>query len=146
MSKCINIFIGFDQKEAIAYHTFSQSLIERSSVPLSITPLADNTLNIYKEKHTDGSNAFIYSRFLVPYLSNFKGKSVFLDGDMVINDDLNNLFNEYDDKYAVQVVGMLFVLFRKWYSVALLSVTVFEISNFISEIISNVSEMEFREK
>ena len=37
-----NIFIGFDQKEAIAYHTFVQSLIENSSIPLSITPLSEN--------------------------------------------------------------------------------------------------------
>ena len=37
MSKLLNIFVGFDQKEAIAYHTFVQSIIEKSSIPLSIT-------------------------------------------------------------------------------------------------------------
>ena len=40
-SKLNNVFVGFDQKEAIAYHTFVQSLIERSSIPLSITPLSE---------------------------------------------------------------------------------------------------------
>ena len=45
MSKLLNVFVGFDQKEAIAYHTFVQSVIETSSVPLSITPLAENNLN-----------------------------------------------------------------------------------------------------
>ena len=30
MSKLLNIFVGFDQKEAIAYHTFVQSIIENS--------------------------------------------------------------------------------------------------------------------
>ena len=28
MSKLLNIFVGFDQKEAIAYHTFVQSIIK----------------------------------------------------------------------------------------------------------------------
>ena len=48
-----NIFIGFDQKEAIVYHTFVQSLIENSSIPLSITPLAENNL-IGIEQHLLG--------------------------------------------------------------------------------------------
>ena len=47
MSKMLNIFVGFDQKEAIAYHTFVQSIIEKSSIPLSITPLAENNLDDY---------------------------------------------------------------------------------------------------
>ena len=51
--------IGFDQREAVAYHTFCQSILERASQPVSFTPLALNTLNSYVEKHTDGSNAFI---------------------------------------------------------------------------------------
>ena len=49
MSNLLNIFIGFDQKEAIAYHTFVQSLIENSTIPLSITPLAENNLDHYTE-------------------------------------------------------------------------------------------------
>ena len=58
----------------------------------------------YKEEHKDGSNAFIYSRFLVPYLSNFRGKALFIDGDMIVNKDLNELFNLFDKNCAVQVV------------------------------------------
>jgi lipopolysaccharide biosynthesis glycosyltransferase len=104
VSKCIKIFVGFDQKEAIAYHTFSQSLIQRSSIPLSITPLADNTLNMYNETHQDGTNKFTYSRFLIPYLMNFKGFAIFADGDMVCQSDIKKLYDLYDKDYAVQVV------------------------------------------
>ena len=68
LSNLLNIFVGFDQKEAIAYHTFVQSIIEKSSIPISITPLAENNLDEYSEEHTDGTNKFTYSRFLVPYL------------------------------------------------------------------------------
>ena len=54
MSKLLKIFVGFDQKEAIAYHTFTQSLIECSSIPLSIVPLAENNLNFYDENILTG--------------------------------------------------------------------------------------------
>ena len=104
MSKLLNIFIGFDQKEAIAYHTFVQSLIEKSSVPLSIIPLAENNLNFYNESHSDGTNKFTYSRFLIPYLMNYNGWAIFVDGDMVCLSDIKELTSYFDPKYAVSVV------------------------------------------
>ena len=104
MSKCLNIFVGFDQKEAVAYHTFVQSLIENSTIPLSITPLAENNLYMYTEKHNDGTNKFTYSRFLIPYLMNFNGWAIFADGDMISTSDIKKLKEYFDPKYAVQVV------------------------------------------
>ena len=104
MSKLLNIFVGFDQKEAIAYHTFVQSIIEKSSIPLSITPLAENNLDHYSEQHTDGTNKFTYSRFLVPYLMDFKGWAIFADGDMVCLSDLRDLKQFFDPNIAVSVV------------------------------------------
>ena len=104
MSNLLNIFIGFDQKEAIAYHTFVQSLIENSTIPLSITPLAENNLDHYTEKHTDGTNKFTYSRFLVPYLMNFKGWAIFADGDMVCLSDIKILKSYFDPNKAVSLV------------------------------------------
>ena len=88
MSNLLNIFVGFDQKEAVAYHTFVQSLIENSTIPLSITPLAENNLDNYAEKHTDGTNRFTYSRFLVPYLMDFKGWAIFADGDITTSGNI----------------------------------------------------------
>ena len=104
MSKLLKIFIGFDQKEAIAYHTFTQSLIECSSIPLSIVPLAENNLNFYDEKHTDGTNKFTYSRFLIPYLMGYDGWAIFFDGDMVCLSDLKKLKKFFNPNYAVSVV------------------------------------------
>jgi len=63
LNNIIKIVIGFDQREAVAYHTFCQSIIEHASIPVSFIPLAINTLKDYKETHTDKSNDFIYSRF-----------------------------------------------------------------------------------
>ena len=103
-SKLNNIFVGFDQKEAVAYHTFVQSLIESSSIPLSITPLSENNLNIYDEKHTDGTNKFTYSRFLVPFLMNFNGQAINFDGDMICVNDIKKLLDHIDENVAVKVV------------------------------------------
>lgn len=99
----IPLYVGFDPREAIAYHTFCQSVLNHSSRPLSFVPLALPLLKGYEETHTDGSNAFIYSRFLVPHLQNYKGWAIFCDGDMLCRADINELWKLRDDSYAVMV-------------------------------------------
>ena len=100
----IRIAIGFDQREAVAYHTFCQSILEKASAPVSFTPLVLGALKGFSETHTDGSNAFIYSRFLTPWLMDFDGWAIFADGDMICLDDVAKLWALRDETKAVQVV------------------------------------------
>ena len=104
MKQIISIVVGYDKRESVAYHVFTQSVLEKSSVPVSFIPLSVNTLKIYKETHADGSNEFIYSRFLTPFLMNFSGWAIFADGDMVCNSDIAELWALRDESKAVQVV------------------------------------------
>ena len=104
MSEKITIVVGFDQRESVAYHTFSQSVIEKSSLPVAFIPLAINTLKGYKETHTDKSNDFIYSRFLTPHLNDFKGWAIFADGDMICQTDIKELWDLKDESKALLVV------------------------------------------
>lgn len=100
----IPIVVGFDAREAIAYHTFCQSVLEKSSEPVSFMPLAPNTLRGYQEMHSDGSNAFIYSRFLTPFLRDYQGWAIFADGDMICCDDIAKLWAQRDETKALLVV------------------------------------------
>jgi len=100
----IPIFIGYDPREAIAYHTCVNSIIRHASQPVSIIPVSLNLFKDYTETHTDGSNHFIYTRFLVPYLSDFSGHAIFIDGDMILRDDITKLWNLRDPSKDVQVV------------------------------------------
>jgi len=102
--KMIRVFIGFDPREAIAYHVCANSIIRHSSKPIAFTALALNNLQDYEEGHTDGSNQFIYSRFLVPHLMEYKGWAIFMDGDMLVRDDIEKLWALRDESKAVMVV------------------------------------------
>jgi lipopolysaccharide biosynthesis glycosyltransferase len=104
MIEKINIVVGFDQRESVAYHTFTQSVIDKSSLPVMFIPLAINTLQDYKETHSDKSNDFVYSRFLTPYLNNFKGWAIFADGDMICQADIKELWDLKDETKALLVV------------------------------------------
>lgn len=99
----IPIFIGYDPKEPVIYHTCVNSIINNTKTPVSITPLALSMLPDYDEVHTDGSNDFSYSRFLVPYLTNFTGWAIFIDGDMIVRTDLSKLWDLRNELNAVHV-------------------------------------------
>lgn len=100
----IPIFVGYDPREAIAYHVCVNSIIRHSSIPVAIVPVALNLFRDYSETHTDGSNHFIYTRFLVPYLMSFSGWAIFIDGDMIVRADIAELWNLRQQDKDVMVV------------------------------------------
>ena len=104
MTERVTLIVGFDQREAIAYHVFCQSVIERASLPVQFLPLNPTSIAGYTERHNDGSNVFIYTRFLTPYLMDYKGWAIFADGDMICLDDIAKLWALRDESKAVMVV------------------------------------------
>jgi lipopolysaccharide biosynthesis glycosyltransferase len=100
----IPIFIGYDPREAIAFHVCVNSIIRQASRPVAIMPLALNLFKDYTEIHTDGSNHFIYSRFLVPHLMGYSGHAIFIDGDMIVRGDIVELWEQRSAHHDVQVV------------------------------------------
>jgi lipopolysaccharide biosynthesis glycosyltransferase len=104
MSDIIPVFVGYDPREAIAFHTCANSIIRHATQPVAIHPVALNLFKDYDETHTDGSNHFIYTRFLVPYLMHWSGWAIFIDGDMIVRDDITNLWNLKQPNKDVMVV------------------------------------------
>jgi hypothetical protein len=101
----LNVFIGYDTKESIAYHTLAHSILRRASVPVSIAPLMQSQLvGIYsRPRGPTESTEFSLTRFLVPALSGFRGWSVFLDCDMLCRADVAQL-EEFIEKQKDKAV------------------------------------------
>ena len=102
--KPIPVFVGYDPREAIAYHVCANSIIRNASAPVAIIPVALNLFTDYKETHGDNSNHFVYTRFLVPYLMDFKGRAIFIDGDMVVRGNIIELYESLKTAHDVAVV------------------------------------------
>lgn len=100
----LRIFIGWDKAEIAAYQVCAYSIIKNSTVPVSITPLNIRHLHWFTNNDYLSSTEFAFSRFLVPYLSDYEGWSLFMDCDMLVRSDIQNLFNAKEDKRTVQVV------------------------------------------
>ena len=102
----IPIYYGFDAREEIGAHTFCSSVIHHATAPIALIPLhLPLFADFYASGHRDGSNAFIYTRFLIPYLQLYRGWAIFCDGaDMIVKDDIAKLWELRDDYKAVMVV------------------------------------------
>ena len=100
----IRIFVGYDVRETTVYHVCVNSIIRHASRPLAVTPLALNNLSDYTETHADGTNQFIYSRFLVPHLMEHAGWAIYMDGDMLVRSDILELWGLRDEAKAVLCV------------------------------------------
>jgi hypothetical protein len=102
----IRIFIGFDPHEVVAYNVLAHSINRRASRPVSITPLMLSQLGdlMWRERNPLQSTEFSFSRFLTPYLAGYEGWAMFMDCDMLVLDDMANLFDLCDDRYAVMCV------------------------------------------
>jgi len=104
MTDLVRLVVEFDVRETVAYHVFCQSVLEKTSLPVSFLPLVEKSIAGYHETHYDASNRFTYTRFLTPFLMNFEGWAIFADGDMVCNRDIATLWKCRDPSKAVQVV------------------------------------------
>src|SRR3954470_1559180 len=104
--RLIRVFIGYDAREAVAFSVLAHSIYARASVPVCIVPLRLSQLAgiLKRERHPLQSTDFAFSRFLVPYLSHYEGWSLFMDCDMLMQDDIASLWSLRDDRFAVQVV------------------------------------------
>lgn len=116
----INVFIGYDSREPIAYEVLKFSILKHASGAVNIHPLKLDKLTdqqlLTRDFHlTDKGNfydviseapastEFAISRFLAPLLLQ-AGMGVFMDCDMVLTDDIYELVEEYEPRYAVQCV------------------------------------------
>ncbi len=92
MSHPIPLYVGVDPREMAGFHVFCQSILEKTRVPVAIIPLHKPMLGDI-DGQKDGTNAFIYSRFLVPYIQNYNGGGIFADGsDMVSVEGIEKLW------------------------------------------------------
>lgn len=96
----LRIYIGYDPVEASAFYTLAHSILRRSSIPVSIAPVAREQLQgVYtRERGPTESTDFSLTRFLVPWLSGFERWSIYMDCDMLCRTDIAELARAMDSQ------------------------------------------------
>lgn len=100
METTINVYIGYDQREDLAYQVCRASILKHCGPETNIfkiEPIVQDWLrakSIYtRQKDIFASTDFSLTRFLTPYLNNYEGYAIFMDLDFVVT---GNLLKEVD--------------------------------------------------
>ena len=103
--KPLKIFVGWDSREDEAYEVCRESILNTTNKPVDIIPIKQDRLRknnwYWREPDTLGTTEFTFTRFLVPFLTDYEGWALFIDLDFVFKEDVANLFAQANDKYAV---------------------------------------------
>lgn len=104
----LNVFIGWDSREEIAYEVAKHSLLQNASIDVNVNPIKQQYLimqGLYtREVDPLASTEFTYSRFFTPYLAGFEGWALFCDCDFLYFGDVAELLQYQDESKAVACV------------------------------------------
>lgn len=108
MENKLDVYIGWDSREPIAYDVAKKTLLDRASVPVDVHPIKLAEL-VEKGAYTRevdplASTEFTYSRFFTPWLAGYKGWALFCDCDFLFLDDVAKLTEYLDPSKAVLCV------------------------------------------
>jgi len=97
------IFIGYDKREARAFDVCKYSIDQRSEIKTN--KLFSEDIETYSRDWGEPqSTDFTFTRFWVPFLSDFKGWSFFVDCDFLFLEDPLKILDNIDADKAVYVV------------------------------------------
>jgi lipopolysaccharide biosynthesis glycosyltransferase len=102
----MKIFIGYDKQFEKNIRIQIDSIINNSSKDLQISLLNLTDLNdiLYRKRDKLQTTDSAFTRWLVPYLSDYSGWSLYMDSDMLCRADIFELFSLNDDQYSAMVV------------------------------------------
>ena len=104
----INIFIGYDSTHLdaanVCHNSIEDACIVKFGNRINIRHIDVSSLPEYTREYKNQSTEFAYSRFLVPYLSGYKGISIFVDDDFVFTENILNMLYFLSPEHSVACV------------------------------------------
>lgn len=100
----LKVFIGYDEREHVAAEVCKYSIENRSSTSMVLYLKSQDLPEFKREREPNQATDFTYTRFLVPYLSEYRGWSIFCDCDFLFRAPIQYLLEYADPTKAVSVV------------------------------------------
>jgi lipopolysaccharide biosynthesis glycosyltransferase len=102
------IFVGYDQREDIAWQVCRHSLLRQSHGEVVVIPIRQSVLRelgLYTRPIDRGaSTEFSLTRFLTPYLAASDGWTIFCDCDFLFTTDIREVLEGLDPAKAIYCV------------------------------------------
>jgi hypothetical protein len=89
----IRIFVGADDSQMVAAHVLEYSIRKHTQHPVQFFCMRNMPVPPPKDPKNRPGTGFSFNRFLIPKLTGYKGKALYIDADMLVFDDIAKLWN-----------------------------------------------------
>ena len=89
----IRIFVGCDDSQMLAARVLEYSIRKHTQHPIQFFCMRNMPITPPKHTKNRPGTGFSFNRFLIPKLSGYDGKALYIDADMLVFDDIAKLWN-----------------------------------------------------
>lgn len=89
----IRVYVGADQSQALAIRVLEHSIRRYTSGSVVVTPMVDLPVPTPRDPKQRQRTGFSFSRFCIPKLSNYSGRAIYMDADMLVMKDMRLLWD-----------------------------------------------------
>lgn len=89
----IRVYVGSDRSQQLAVRVLEHSIKRHTSAAVEVIPMIDLPVPEPKDPRQGQRTGFSYSRFCIPQLANYSGRAIYMDADMLVFQDITQLWN-----------------------------------------------------
>jgi lipopolysaccharide biosynthesis glycosyltransferase len=88
----IRIFVGADRSQKLAIDVLEHSIKRHTKRQVEVIQMVDLPVPIPKDPRNLQRTGFSFSRFCIPKLAGYKGRAIYMDADMLVFHDIEELW------------------------------------------------------
>lgn len=89
----IRVFVGTDRSQLLAVPVLEHSIKRHTDAKVEVIPMLDLPVPTPKDPRNRQRTGFSFSRFCIPKLAGYRGKAIYMDADMLVFQDIRELWN-----------------------------------------------------
>ena len=93
MDETVRVYVGTDRSQILAVKVLEHSIKRHTKLDVVVHPMLDLPIKKPSDPRNWQRTGFSFSRFCIPKLSNYSGKAIYLDADMLVFQDIAELWN-----------------------------------------------------
>lgn len=92
-NEVIRVYVGVDRSQLLAVPVLEYSIKRHTKANVEVIPMLDLPVPTPKDPRNSQRTGFSFSRLCIPKLAGYKGRAIYLDADMLVFRDIEELWN-----------------------------------------------------
>lgn len=101
----VRVFVGSDRSQDLAVEVLAYSIRRHTDLSVEVTSMSNLQLPEPNDIRQGSRTNFSFTRFAIPSLCNYQGRAIYMDADMQVFQDIEQLWNlPFEGKEKIQIL------------------------------------------